>query len=103
LPLEWGSGGRWFESSRPDIIRPARISSSGGPFLFGWRPLSRKLCRKPATFLAILCLPDTDLPVLQEVVGTRFVPNTSDIPAFPSPHKQAHVLAPKRVAIRFDE
>src|SRR6516165_10672292 len=38
-------------------------------FFFRWRPLCRKLCRKPTTFLAILCLPDTDLPLLQELVG----------------------------------
>src|SRR5262245_36044381 len=29
---EWGSGGRWFESSRPDIARPAVTRSCGGPF-----------------------------------------------------------------------
>src|SRR5262249_1609315 len=28
---EWGSGGRWFESSRPDIARAVRTMSSDGP------------------------------------------------------------------------
>jgi hypothetical protein len=51
--LGWGSGGRWFESSRPDITRPARISSSGGSCVFAWRPLCRILCRKPGTFRPI--------------------------------------------------
>src|SRR5262249_24435735 len=31
-PPEWGSGGRWFESSRPDIRRPVETTSSGWPF-----------------------------------------------------------------------
>ena len=30
---EWGSGGRWFESSRPDIRRRVGTSSSDWPFL----------------------------------------------------------------------
>jgi len=30
--LEWGSGGRWFESSRPDIVRPVAATSCGWPF-----------------------------------------------------------------------
>ena len=30
--LEWGSGGRWFESSRPDIVRPVATTSCGWPF-----------------------------------------------------------------------
>src|SRR5262245_8813206 len=29
---EWGSGGRWFESSRPDIVRPVGTTSSDWPF-----------------------------------------------------------------------
>src|SRR5262249_48007542 len=29
---EWGSGGRWFESSRPDIRRPVGTKSSDWPF-----------------------------------------------------------------------
>jgi hypothetical protein len=33
--LKWGSGGRWFESSRPDIARPAAAASCGRSFLFG--------------------------------------------------------------------
>src|SRR5262249_14769231 len=28
---EWGSGGRWFESSRPDVVRPVGTTSSGWP------------------------------------------------------------------------
>jgi hypothetical protein len=31
-PPKWGSGGRWFESSRPDIRRPVGTTSSGWPF-----------------------------------------------------------------------
>jgi hypothetical protein len=30
--LEWGSGGRWFESSRPDIARPVGTTRSDWPF-----------------------------------------------------------------------
>src|SRR5438034_5358007 len=29
---EWGSGGRWFESSRPDIVKPCREVTSGKAF-----------------------------------------------------------------------
>ena len=41
---EWGSGGRWFESSRPDIARPVGTTSSGWPFVQSgdsFRPLGR--------------------------------------------------------------
>jgi len=33
---EWGSGGRRFESSRPDFVRPVRTSSSDWPFFQPW-------------------------------------------------------------------
>ncbi len=31
-PSEWGSGGRWFESSRPDIAKPCRDKTSDKAF-----------------------------------------------------------------------
>ena len=31
-PPEWGSGGRWFESSRPDFARAVVTASCDGPF-----------------------------------------------------------------------
>ena len=31
---EWGSGGRWFESSRPDNARAVVTESCDGPLLF---------------------------------------------------------------------
>ena len=36
--LEWGSGGRWFESSRPDIRRPVAATSCGWPFFSSGDP-----------------------------------------------------------------
>jgi hypothetical protein len=41
-PPEWGSGGRWFESSRPDIARLTGTKSCGEPCSFpkvGFRPV----------------------------------------------------------------
>src|SRR6516162_5139988 len=55
-PPEWGSGGRWFESSRPDIARLAVTGSYGEPSLFSWRPLCRKLCRKQAPYRTSSCI-----------------------------------------------
>ena len=41
-PPEWGSGGRWFESSRPDIASLAVTTSCSEVFLWRSRPDWRK-------------------------------------------------------------
>src|SRR5581483_9371213 len=40
--LEWGSGGRWFESSRPDNASLAVTTSCGEAFLWRSRPARRR-------------------------------------------------------------
>jgi hypothetical protein len=43
IAVKWGSGGRWFESSRPDIRRPVGTISSGWPFFFLIDRLAQKV------------------------------------------------------------
>src|SRR5262249_42626438 len=99
-PPEWGSGGRWFESSRPDIVRPARNSSSGGAVFFFGGPRCRELCRKPTTFWLLLLPLDANPLLLSKRVRSRFMPKPFRDPVIPSFVRRAHVLLTKRVATR---
>src|SRR6516162_7355116 len=70
---EWGSGGRWFESSRPDIASLAVTTSCSEAFPIRWRPLCRILCRKLATFGPVLSLPGIKSLLLAELIRRRFL------------------------------
>src|SRR6185295_10954028 len=67
VPTEWGSGGRWFESSRPDLREPLTAHVSGS-FLLTAPEVMTIPPRSPARARSLPCRFDTYCRLLRGFV-----------------------------------